>query len=70
MRVGSLYYAWWLSLFVEVMQQRLPGFAEVESPISDDVIWMHLNFDGFSDETIHVAGLCGCFVLRHLSSQG
>jgi hypothetical protein len=39
------------------MQQWLPGFAEVESPpISVDVIWMHLNFDGISDETIHVAG--------------
>jgi hypothetical protein len=40
------------------MQQGLPGFAAVESPISVDVIWMHLNFDGFSDETIHVAGFC------------
>ena len=49
---------WWLSVFLEVMQQGLPGFAEVESPISVDVIWMHLNFDGFSDETIHVAGFC------------
>ena len=28
------------------------------NPISVDVVWMHLNFDGFSDETIHVAGLC------------
>ena len=25
---------WWLSVFLEVMQQGLPGFAEVESPIS------------------------------------
>ena len=49
---------WLLSLFLEVMQQGLPGFAEVDSPISVDVIWMHLNFDGFSNETIHVAGLC------------
>jgi hypothetical protein len=49
---------WWLSVFLEVMQQGLPGFAEVESPISVDAIWMHLNFDGFSDETIHVAGFC------------
>jgi hypothetical protein len=38
------------------MQQGFPGFAQVESPISVHVIWMHLNFDGFSDETIHVAG--------------
>ena len=58
MRVESLYYTWWMSLFLEVMQQRLPGFAEVESPISVDVIWMHLNFDGISDETFHVAGFC------------
>ena len=47
---------WWLSVFLE--QQGLPGFAEVESPISVDVTWMHLNSDGFSDETIHVAGFC------------
>ena len=58
MRVGSLCYTWWLSVSLEVMQQGLPGFAEVESPISVNVIWMHLNFDGFSDETIHVAGFC------------
>jgi len=54
MRVGSLYYTRWLSLFLDFKQQWLPGFAEVESPISVDVICMHLNFDGFSDEMIHV----------------
>ena len=53
--ITVLYWVW-LSLFLEFMQQWLPEFAEVESPISVDVIWMHLNFDGFSDETIHVAG--------------
>ena len=57
--MGSLCYTEWLSLFLEFMQQWLPGYAEVESHISVDVIWMHLNFDGFSDETIHVAGFCG-----------
>ena len=46
----------WLSVSLDVMQQGLPGFAEAESHISVDVIWMHLNFDGFSDDTIHVAG--------------
>jgi hypothetical protein len=40
------------------MQQWFPGLAEAESTISVDVVWMHLNFDGFSDETIHVASLC------------
>ena len=50
MRVVSLYYARWLSVSLEFMQQWLPGFAEVESPISVDVIWMHLNFDGFSEK--------------------
>jgi len=40
------------------MQQRIPGFAEVDSPISVDVICLHLNFDVFSDETIHVASFC------------
>ena len=54
-RVGSLCYAGWLSVLLEVMQQGFPGIAEVKSAISVDVIWMHLNFDGFSDETIHVA---------------
>ena len=57
-RVGSLCYTWCLYLFLRFMQQWLPGSAEVESPISVDVIWMHLNFNGFSDETIHVAGFC------------
>jgi len=57
-RVGSLCYTGWLSLLLEFMQQWLPAFAEVESPISVDVIWMHLNFNGFSDETIHVAVFC------------
>jgi hypothetical protein len=47
---------WWLSVSLEVTQQGLPGFPEVESPISVNLIWMHLNFDGFSDETIHVVG--------------
>jgi len=55
-RVESLYHTRCLSLFLEFVQQWFPGFAEVESPISVDVIWIHLNFDGFSDETIHVAG--------------
>ena len=55
-RVGSLLCTQLLSAFLEFMQQWLPGFAEVESPISVDVIWMHLSFDGFSDETIYVAG--------------
>ena len=31
---------WWLSVFLDVMQQGLPGFAEVEFPISVNVIWM------------------------------
>ena len=45
-----------LSVFLEDMQQGFPRFAEVESPISVNVIWMHLNFDGFSEGRIHVAG--------------
>ena len=40
--------------FLEFMQQWLPGFAELESPISVDVIWMHLNFDGFSVDVEYV----------------
>ena len=45
---------WWLSGFLEVVQQGLPVFAEDGSPISVYVIWMHLNFDGFSDETVNI----------------
>ena len=55
---GITVLCWWLSVFLEVRQQGFPGIAEVESPISVNVIWMHLNFDGFSDKTIHVAGFC------------
>jgi len=36
-----------------------PGSAEVETPISVDVITMHLYFNGFYDETIHVASFRG-----------
>jgi len=43
-----------MSPLSEFVQQRLPGTAEVETPISVDVIRMHLYIDGFSDETIHV----------------
>jgi hypothetical protein len=55
-RVGSLYYIQWLSLFLEFLQQWFPGFAEFESPISVNVIRMHFYFDGFPYEAIHVAG--------------
>ena len=40
---------------LEFVHQRLPVTAEVETPRSVDVIRMHLYFDGFSDETIHIA---------------
>jgi hypothetical protein len=40
-RVGSLYYIRWPSLFLEFVQQWFPGFAEVQSPMSVNVIRMH-----------------------------
>ena len=43
--LGGCLFFLGLSLFLGFMQQWLPGFAEVESPISVDVIWMHLNFE-------------------------
>jgi len=46
----------WLSPLFEFVQQWFPRFAEIEAPISVNVNWMHLYFDGFSDEMIHVAG--------------
>jgi hypothetical protein len=57
--VGSLFYIRWPSLFLEFVQQWFPGFAEVESHISVNVIRMHFYFDGFSDEAIHVDGFGG-----------
>ena len=34
---GIIVLNWWLSVFLDVLQQGLPGFTEVESPISVDV---------------------------------
>jgi len=48
------------------MKQWFPRFAEIEAPISVSVIWMHLYFDDFSDEMIHVAGFCVRGVWFHL----
>jgi len=48
-----------MSPLFEFMKQWFPRFAEIEAPISVNVIWMHLYFYGFSDETIHVADFCG-----------
>ena len=36
----------WLSPLFEFMEQWLPRFAEIEGPISLNVIWTHLCFDG------------------------
>jgi hypothetical protein len=41
------------------LQQWFAGFAEVESPISVNVVRMHFCFDGFPDEAIHVTGFGG-----------
>ena len=57
-RVGLLLCIGWLSPIFEFMKQWFPRFAEIEAPVSVHVIWMHVYFDGFSDETIHVAGFC------------
>ena len=59
MRVGLLLCIGWLSPLFELMKQWFPRFAKIEAPISGNVIGMHLYFDGFSDETIHVACFCG-----------
>ena len=57
--VGLLLCTGWLSPLFEFMKQWFPRFAKIEAPISVNVIWMHLYFDGFSDETIHVACFFG-----------
>ena len=49
----------WLSPLFEFMKQWFPRFAEIEAPISVNVIWMPLYFDGISVETIHVADFYG-----------
>ena len=46
-------------LLFEFMKQWFPRFAEIQAPISVNVIWMHLYLDDFSDETIHLADFCG-----------
>ena len=57
--VGLLLCVGGLSPVFEFMKQWLPRFAEIEAPISVNVIWMHHHFDGFFDETIHVSGFHG-----------
>ena len=58
-RVGLLLSIGWLFPLFEFMKQWFLRFAETEAAISVNVVWMHLYFDGFSDEMIHVAGFCG-----------
>ena len=58
-QVGLLLRFGWLSPLFEFMKQWLSSFAEIEAPVSVHVVWKHLHFYGFSDETIHVAGFCG-----------
>jgi len=48
-----------MSPLLQFVQQWFPGSAEVETPISVDVIRRHHDFDGFSDETIHAANFRG-----------
>ena len=55
---GILLCTGWLSPLSEFMKECFPRFSEIEAPISVNIIWMHLYFDGFSDETIHLASFC------------
>ena len=58
-RVGLLLCFGWLSPLSEFMKQWFPRFAEIDAPISVNIILMHLYFNGFSDEKINVGGFCG-----------
>ena len=58
-RLGLLLCVGLLFPLFEFMKQWFPRLAEIEAPIYVNVNWMYLYFDGFSDETIHVAGFCG-----------
>jgi len=40
-QVGLLLCTGWLSPLFEFMKQWFPRFAEIEAPISVNVIWMH-----------------------------
>ena len=57
-RVGSLCYTVGCLFFLRLCSRGFQDLLRLNPPISVDVIWMHLNFDGFSDDTIHVAGFC------------
>jgi hypothetical protein len=46
------------SPFLEFMYQWFPRLAEGQAIFSVDVVWMHLNFNRFPDETIHVSSFC------------
>ena len=47
-----------LSSVSQCMQQWFPGITEVEASFSVHIVGMHLYFNGFSDEAIHVSGFC------------
>ena len=46
-------------LFLSLCSSGFQDLLRLKTPISVDVIWMHLDFDGFSDETIYVASFLG-----------
>ena len=57
--VGLLLCVGWLSPLFEFMKQWFPRFAEIEAPHLCSCYLDASLFDGFSDETIDVAGFCG-----------
>ena len=54
--VGFLGYITGLSPVFQHMQQWFAGTAAVEASFSVHIVGMHLYFNGFSDEAIHVSG--------------
>jgi len=46
-------------LFLSLCNSGFQDLLRLKPPISVDVLRMHLYFDGFSDETIHVASFRG-----------
>jgi hypothetical protein len=57
--VSDLLCCRWLSPFFKQVQKGFPRSAQGQSIISLHAVWVHFQFNGFPDESVHVSGFCG-----------
>ena len=57
--VSDLLCCRWLSPFFKQVQKGFPRSSHGQSIISLHAVWVHFQFNGFPDESIHVSGFCG-----------